>query len=44
MYNVEWSMEAIDDVEYHQSYIEKDSPLAAKKWTLKLFAKGDLLE
>ena len=44
MFSIDWSMDAIEDVEIHQSYIENDSPLAALRWTEEIFAKEKLLE
>lgn len=44
MYEIHWSIDAIEDVEIHQTYIEEDSPLAAFRWTEKIFAKEKLLE
>ncbi len=43
MYRVNWSLDAIEDIESHQSYIEKDSPLAALRWTEEIFKKEELL-
>lgn len=36
-------MDAIRNIEDHQSYIELDSPSAAKKWTLKIFQQEEVI-
>lgn len=37
-YRIKWSELSLRRIEEHQAYIEIDSPMAAKKWTLKLIS------
>jgi addiction module RelE/StbE family toxin len=43
MYKIEWSLDAIEDIEGHQKYIEEDAPHAASRWIEEIFSKEELL-
>jgi toxin ParE1/3/4 len=37
-FKIKWSELSLRRIEEHQAYIEIDSPMAAKKWTVKLIS------
>ncbi len=41
---LEWSEEALEDIESIATYIEKDSPIYAKSVVSKFFEKAEILE
>jgi addiction module RelE/StbE family toxin len=43
-FKLEWSEEALEDIESIATYIEKDSPTYAKSVVSKFFEKAELLE
>ena len=43
-FKLEWSEEALEDIESIATYIEKDSPAYAKSVVSKFFEKAELLE
>ena len=43
-FTLEWSEEALEDIESIANYIEKDSPTYAKSVISKLFEKAELLQ
>ena len=43
-FKLEWSEEALEDIESIASYIEKDSPVYAKSVVSKLFEKAEILK
>ena len=43
MVKVEWSLSAIEDIEDHIGYIEKDSVQAAQNWAIQIFENEDLI-
>ena len=43
-FKLEWSEEALEDIESIASYIEKDSPTYAKAVVSKFFEKAEVLE
>ena len=43
-YRLEWSAEALEDIESIATYIEKDSPIYAKSVVSKFFEKAELLQ
>ena len=43
-FTLEWSEEALEDIESIANYIEKDSPTYAKSVVSKLFEKAELLQ
>jgi len=43
-FKLEWSEEALEDIESIATYIEKDSPVYAKSVVLKFFEKAELLQ
>ena len=42
-FKLEWSEEALEDIESIATYIEKDSPIYAKSVVSKFFEKAELL-
>jgi len=42
-YGLEWSQEALEDIESIASYIEKDSPVYARSVVSKFFEKAEIL-
>ena len=43
-FTLEWSEEALEDIESIADYIEKDSPVYAKSVVSKFFEKAELLQ
>jgi len=43
-FKLEWSEEALEDIESIATYIEKDSPIYAKSVVSKFFEKAELLQ
>ena len=43
-FKLEWSEEALEDIESIATYIEKDSPIYAKSVVLKFFEKAETLQ
>ena len=43
-FTLEWSEEALEDIESIATYIEKDSPTYAKSVVSKFFEKAELLQ
>jgi len=43
-FKLEWSEEALEDIESIATYIEKDSPIYAKSVVLKFFEKAEILQ
>jgi len=43
-FKLEWSEEALEDMESIANYIEKDSPIYAKSVVSKFFEKAELLQ
>ena len=43
-FTLEWSEEALEDIEFIANYIEKDSPTYAKSVVSKFFEKAELLQ
>ena len=43
-FRLEWSEEALEDIESIANYIEKDSPIYAKSVVSKFFEKAELLQ
>ena len=43
-FEIEWSQEALEDIESIATYIEKDSPIYAKSVVSKIFEKAEMLQ
>ncbi len=43
-FKIEWSREALEDIESIATYIEKDSPIYAKSAFSKIFEKAEILQ
>ena len=43
-FQLEWSEEALEDIESIATYIEKDSPIYAKSVVSKFFEKAEILQ
>jgi len=43
-FQLEWSEEALEDIKYIATYIEKDSPTYAKSVVSKFFEKAEILQ
>ena len=43
-FKLEWSEEALEDIESIATYIEKDSPIYAKSVVSKFFEKAEILQ
>jgi len=43
-FKLEWSEEALEDIESITTYIEKDSPIYAKSVVSKFFEKAEMLQ
>ncbi len=43
-FKIEWSEEALEDIESIATYIEKDSPIYAKSVVSKFFEKAEILQ
>ena len=43
-FTLEWSEEALEDIESIATYIEKDSPTYAKSVVSKIFEKAEILQ
>jgi plasmid stabilization system protein ParE len=43
-FTLEWSEEALEDIESIATYIEKDSPIYAKSVVSKFFVKAEILQ
>jgi plasmid stabilization system protein ParE len=43
-FKIEWSQEALKDIESIATYIEKDSPTYAKSVVSKIFEKAEILQ
>ena len=43
-FKLEWSEEALEDIESIATYIEKDSPVYAKSVVSKFFEKAEILK
>jgi len=43
-FKLEWSEEALEDIESIATYIEKDSPIYAKSVISKIFEKAEILQ
>jgi len=43
-FKLEWSEEALEDIESIATYIEKDSPIYARSVVSKIFEKAEILQ